>query len=220
MGLRSETVYARRDGVGIQPAAGFATCPAFFHPGVMLERLAARIAATVERIEEFLLAAAVLLIAAMTVANVCCRSLLGFSLPATDEVAQVSIIVLCFTGLSYAAGKGRHIRMTAISDQLPPGARKPLMILVTLGTAAILLVLVGYAIEYVATVRRLGGISPALRLPLWMAYAIAPVGLVLAGIHYALAALRNLTAPGIYVSFSRQDGCDDGPGPTQGEEAA
>lgn len=185
----------------------------------MLSRLAPRIAAAVERIEELLLAASVLVIAAMTVANVFCRSMLGFSLSVTDEVAQVSIIVLCFAGLSYAAGKGRHIRMTAIYDQLPPPARKPLMILITAGTAAILLVLAWYAAEYVATVRRLGGVSPALRMPYWILYAIAPVGLVLAGIQYALAAIRNLTAPGIYVSYSRKDGYDDDGPPAAGETA-
>jgi len=92
-----------------------------------LERLATFVAAAVERIEEILLSSSVLLIAAMTIANVFCRSLLGFSLAVTDEVAQVAIIVLCFTGLSYAAGKGRHIRMTAIYDMLPPVARKSMM---------------------------------------------------------------------------------------------
>jgi len=185
----------------------------------MLARLAPRIAAAVERVEELLLAASVLVIAAMTVANVFCRSLLGFSLSVTDEVAQVSIIVLCFAGLSYAAGKGRHIRMTAIYDQLPPPVRKPLMTLITAGTAAILLVLAWYALDYVMTVRRLGGVSPALRIPYWILYAIAPVGLVLAGIQYALAAVRNLTSPGIYVSYSRDDGYEDD-GPAADEETA
>ncbi len=187
----------------------------------MLDRLAARIAAAVERVEEFLLVAAVLVIAAMTVANVFCRSLLGFSLAATDEVAQASIIVLCFSGLSYAAGKGRHIRMTAVYDQLPPTIRKPLMVVITAGTAGILLVLAWYAVDYVATVRRLGGVSPALRLPFWILFAIAPVGLVIAAIQYALATIRNLTAPGIYVSYSRRDGYDDdGLDPAAGDEGA
>lgn len=175
----------------------------------MLSRLAPQIAAAIERIEELLLAASVLVIAAMTVANVFCRSVLGFSLSATDEVAQVSVIVLCFTGLSYAAGKGRHIRMTAIYDQLPSPIRKRLMILITAGTAVILLVLAWYALEYVATVRRLGGISPALQMPYWILYSIAPVGLMLAGIQYALAAVRNLTTSGIYVSYLREDGYED-----------
>jgi C4-dicarboxylate transporter, DctQ subunit len=181
----------------------------------MLERIAARIAIAVEHVEEFLLASSVLVIAVMTTANVFCRSVLGFSLPATDEVAQVSIVVLCFTGLSYAAGKGRHIRMTAIYDQLPPRIRKPLMVLITGGTAAILVVLAWYALIYVVTVYRLGGISPALRLPYWIPYSVAPVGLLLAGIQYGLAAVRNLGGPGIYVSFSRQDGYE-----SAGEEGA
>lgn len=100
-------------------------------PPGSLQRVATHVATLVERIEEVLLASAVLLIAAMTIANVFCRSLLGFSLAVTDEVAQVSIIVLCFTGLSYAAGKGRHIRMTALYDMLPESARKVMMIVIT-----------------------------------------------------------------------------------------
>ncbi len=179
----------------------------------MLERVAARIAGGIERVEEFLLAGSVLVIALMTTANVFCRTILGFSLPATDEVAQVSIVVLCFTGLSYAAGKGRHIRMTAIEDQLPFRVRKGLMLVITTGTATILFVLAWYALSYVITVHRLGGISPALQLPFWIVYAVAPVGLFLAGVQYALAAVRNLIAPGIYVCHARSE-C---PEPPQGQ---
>lgn len=159
----------------------------------------------VERIEECLLSAAVLLIAAMTIANVFCRSLLGFSLAVTDEVSQAAIIVLCFTGLSYAAGKGRHIRMTAIYDMLPAHVRKGMMILITSVTSGLLFVLTWYAVSYVATVARLGGISPALRIPLWMLYAVAPVGLLLAAMQYALAAVKNLTSPGIHLSYTCPD---------------
>jgi TRAP-type C4-dicarboxylate transport system, small permease component len=174
-------------------------------PTGSLERLATRVAMVVERIEEILLSSSVLLIAAMTIANVFCRSLLGFSLAVTDEVAQVAIIVLCFTGLSYAAGKGRHIRMTAIYDMLPPAARKGLMVVITSVTSAILFALAWYAVAYVVTVYRLGGISPALRIPFWMLYAIAPVGLFLAAVQYALAAVKNVTSPGIYLSFTHAD---------------
>jgi len=55
------------------------------------------------------------------------------------------------------------------------------------------------------TVAQLGGISPALRIPFWMLYAVAPVGMLLAAVQYALAAVKNLTSPGIYLSFSRAD---------------
>jgi C4-dicarboxylate transporter DctQ subunit len=174
-------------------------------PPGSLQRVATHVATLVERIEEVLLASAVLLIAAMTIANVFCRSLLGFSLAVTDEVAQVSIIVLCFTGLSYAAGKGRHIRMTALYDMLPESARKVMMIVITSVTSVLLFVLCWYAAAYVLTVHRLGGISPALRIPYWSVYLVAPVGLFLAGVQYALAAVKNMTTPGVYLSFTRAD---------------
>jgi TRAP-type C4-dicarboxylate transport system permease small subunit len=62
-----------------------------------------------------------------------------------------------------------------------------------------------YAATYVHTVYELGGIYPALRVPFYAVYAIAPVGLFLAGIQYGLATLKNLTSKGIYVSFDRLD---------------
>lgn len=188
--------------------------------GSSIAHVLATVSAIVDRVEELLLSSAVLVIAAMTIANVFCRTALGFSLSITDEVAQVSIIVLCFTGLSYAAGKGRHIRMTAVYDTLPPRPRKALMVVITIGTAAILFVLAWYAAAYVLTVRRLGGVSPALRLPLWTLFCIAPVGLALAGIQYALAAAKNLTAPGIYLSLSQPDIMADTATGGSDEEAA
>jgi C4-dicarboxylate transporter, DctQ subunit len=186
--------------------------------GSHISRGLTTVATLIERIEEFLLAAAVLVIASMTIANVFCRGFLGFSLSVTDEVSQVSIIVLCFTGLSYAAGKGRHIRMTAIYDMVPPRPRKALMVVITIGTAAILCVLAWYAGRYVLTVRRLDGVSPALRLPSWMLSAIAPVGLLLAAIQYALAAAKNLASPGIWLSFHQPDIVADHPAAALGQE--
>jgi C4-dicarboxylate transporter DctQ subunit len=184
------------------------------HDGGLL-RTATRIAQGVAWVEAALLAASVLLIAVLTITNVICRAVFGFSLAITDELTQVAIIVLCFTGLSYAAGQGRHIRMTALYDLLPPRPRKALMVVITAVTALLLLVLAGYAVAYVVVVYRLGGISPALQVPFWLLYLVAPVGLLLAGIQYALAAVKNLTAPGIHLSFTRPD--DDA---TDGEAAA
>lgn len=174
----------------------------------MHERLAVRIASIVARVEEVLLGTAVLVIATMTVGNVFCRTFLGFSLSAADEVSQASIIVVCFVGLSYAAGRGRHIRMTALSDHVPTRLQKALFVALTAGTASLLFVLAWYAVEYVATVRRLGGVSPVLRIPYWMVYLVAPVGLVMAGFQYALATAKNLGSPRVSMTFTQVDGAD------------
>jgi TRAP-type C4-dicarboxylate transport system permease small subunit len=95
--------------------------------------------------------------------------------------------------------------MTAIFDSLTPSLRKGLMIIITSSTSAMMFVLAAYAVNYVWTVYELGGIYPALRVPFFAVYTVAPIGLFLAGVQYGLAAMRNLTSSGIYLSFERRD---------------
>lgn len=171
----------------------------------MFSQIAAKIAKLLLRVEECVLSAAVLVIAGLTIVNVGCRSMLNFSLAFAGEVSQFCIIVICFVGLSYAASQGRHIRMTALYDLLPLRARKAFMLGITFSTAALMFVLTWYACLYVRTVYELNGIFPALRIPFYIVYAIAPLGLFLAGIQYSLAAVRNLISPGVYISFDKRD---------------
>ncbi|MEX0819607.1 MAG: TRAP transporter small permease [Pirellulaceae bacterium] len=159
----------------------------------------------IQRVEEAVLSGAILVIAGLTILNVICRSVFGFSLAFTEEVSQFCIIIVCFVGLGYAASKGRHIRMTAIYDQLPPATRKVFMVVITISTALLMFTLSWYALRYVVTVHELGGIYPALRVPFYLVYAIAPVGLFLAGVQYGLAAVRNLISKDIYLSFEMKD---------------
>ena len=171
----------------------------------MLVRVVTRVGRLIQRVEEGLLSASILVIATLTILNVVCRSVFGFSLAFTEEVSQFCIIFVCFVGLSYAASKGRHIRMTAIYDQLSPRMRKTFMVVITASTAAIMFALTWYAACYVVTVYQLGGIYPALRVPFYVVYAIAPIGLFLAGVQYALATARNLASNDVYLSFEKKD---------------
>lgn len=171
----------------------------------MFSEVVTKLSNMLQRMEEFVLSSAILIIAGLTIANVFCRSLLGFSLTFAEEVSQFCIIVVCFVGLSYAASKGRHIRMTAIYDQMPARVRKAMMVVITTLTSAIMFFLAWYAGVYVATVHDLGGVYPALGVPFYMVYAVAPAGFTLAGVHYGLAALKNLSSEDVYVSFEKKD---------------
>jgi C4-dicarboxylate transporter, DctQ subunit len=70
-----------------------------------------------------MLAAGVLLMAANTVANVVGRFALGSSIHFSEELNRDPDRLITFAGISYAARHGRHIRMSAIFDTLPPGAQ-------------------------------------------------------------------------------------------------
>lgn len=160
---------------------------------------------TLQRTEEILLAAAILAIAALTIFNVAARSVFGESLAFTEEICQFLIILVTFVGLSYGAGKGRHIRMTALYDMLGDGKRKAAAFFITSTTAVLLFYLAWLSLEYVLVVRRLGSVSPVLQVPLYLIYLAAPLGLLLAGTQYGLAALQNLRADGVYLAYDIQD---------------
>ena len=78
----------------------------------------------VARIEAVMLAAGVLLMAANTIANVVGRFVLQSSIFFSEELNSILIVLITFAGISYAARHGRHIRMSAIFDTLPPAGRK------------------------------------------------------------------------------------------------
>ena len=159
----------------------------------------------IQKIEEVLLATAILLIAVLTVANVICRFLFASPLAFSEEVSQYCIIVVTFVGLSYAASQGRHIRMTAIYDLQSKLWRRRSMIVINGLTSALLLVLTWYACLYVHTVYQLGGIYPVLRVPFYVVYSVAPLGLLLGGIQYALTTWKNVISEEPYVSFELRD---------------
>ncbi len=171
----------------------------------VFETIVLKISHAVQRIEEGLLSAAILGIAALTILNVVSRTALNQSLAFAEEVSQFLIIVVCFVGLSYAASKGRHIRMTAIYDQLSDRRRKQLMLVITAATSLLMLILGIYACRYVYSVYQLGATYPTLGVPFWVVYLSAPLGLFLGAIQHGLAFLRNLTEDEIYLSFEDRD---------------
>lgn len=164
-----------------------------------------RLFRVVRRVEEFLISTAILAIAGLTIANVFSRTLFGVSLAFTQELSQFFIVAVTFIGLSYAAGRGRHIRMTAVYDQLSLRWRKLLIVVSSGVTCVLMLALAGFSLRYIETVRFLESVSPVLRVPLYLVYLIVPLGLLLAAFQYGLAVVRNWTSEGVYLSFDVKD---------------
>jgi TRAP-type C4-dicarboxylate transport system permease small subunit len=162
----------------------------------------------ISRIESFLLALGVLLMAANTVANVVGRFVFQQSIFFSEELNRILIILITFAGISYAARQGRHIRMSAIYDALPPAARKPLMVVIALVTAAFMFGLCWYAVGYIVTQAGRGRVLPALQIPVWWTLVWVPVGFFMTGTQYMLTAIKNLTEKDIYLSTNVLEGYD------------
>lgn len=151
-------------------------------------------------LEEVIMAIGVILMAVNTIANVVSRFVFNHSLVFAEELNSIFILLVTFAGIGYAARHGRHIRMSAIYDAMPQPVRKVLMIIITAVTAAFMLGLAWYSVEYIINLYSKGRIYPALGIPIWISYVWVPVGFFVTGIQYALTTVKNLQEKDIYLS--------------------
>lgn len=165
----------------------------------------------IDKLEALILGLAILTMASNAIANVFGRYLFNQSLYFTDELNQFLIIIITFMGLGYITRKGKHSRMSAFYDMLAPRYKRWFMIVIALVTAATMLVLAWYALEYVQKIARRGRVTPALQVPLYLTYFWVSIGFLLAAIQYLLTALKNfgLDDNSVYISYSTLDSYDD-----------
>ncbi|MHA7849366.1 TRAP transporter small permease [Roseovarius sp.] len=164
---------------------------------------------TIARIEAVLLAVGVLLMAANTIANVVGRFIFQNSLFFSEELNRILIIMITFAGISYAARHGRHIRMSAIYDAMPPRLRKVMMIVITLVTAVFMFGLCWYAFNYIMTQAGRGRVLPSLQIPVWITLVWVPVGFFMTGMQYLLTAIKNILEKDIFLSTAVLEGYDE-----------
>lgn len=164
---------------------------------------------SISRVESVLLASGVLLMALNTVANVVGRFVFQYSLFFSEELNRILIILITFAGISYAARQGRHIRMSAIYDALPPPARKGFMVLIAALTALTMFGLCYFSIGYIIKVATSGRVLPSLQIPVYWIFLWVPVGFFMTGLQYGLTAIKNLTAKDIYLSTRVLEGYDE-----------
>lgn len=166
-------------------------------------------------LEKAALGIGVLGMTSVSIANVFMRNVMGQSLTFANELNQALIILVTFLGVGFAARQGRHIRMTAIFDQLGRLPRKITMMVIAASTAALLFTLAWYSLDYALQTRNTGGVTPSLQVPLWTIYAVAPIGLTMGGIQYVMTLLRNLVSHDVYISFTHTDEYEDATPPQE-----
>lgn len=162
----------------------------------ILDSIDSRIA----KLEEFIMAVGIILMAVNTIANVISRFVFNHSIIFAEELNSTFILLVTFAGMGYAARHGRHIRMSAIYDAMPDKARKVLMTVIVSVTAIFMLILAYYSVQYIYHVYSKGRIMPALGVPVYITYLWVPVGFFITGIQYALTAVKNFREKEIYLS--------------------
>ncbi len=154
----------------------------------------------VSKIEKYILSYGIICLATVTVGNVLSRKLFNYSWSFAEEISQFILVIVTFMGISYAARKSRHIRMTAFYELVNDKAKKILILLVSLVTAAILFYLSYQAVLFVLEVKMYGRVTPALRVPFYLVIMWAPAGLFLGAIQYLLTFIKNITIKEVWLS--------------------
>jgi TRAP-type C4-dicarboxylate transport system permease small subunit len=101
--------------------------------------------------------------------------------------------------------------MSAIYDQLSGWARKAMLIVICLGTGALMFYFAYKSAQYDITLYERGRASSSLGVPLWMVNLALPIGFTLAGVQYLLTIVSNLISDDIYRSFNEKEEYSDIP---------
>lgn len=155
--------------------------------------------------ERIIVAGSVLVMAALMSAHVVGNLLFGAGIPGTYEITEMLIVVMTFVGVGYAARCARHISMSAVYDQLSGTPRKILLIVISLGTGALMFYFAYKSAQYDIQIHARGRVSSSVHVPLWLVYLALPIGFSLAGVQYVLTVIRNLVSPGVWRSFREEE---------------
>ena len=125
--------------------------------------------------------------------QVVARYALNVSTSMTDEIARFTFIWVSLLGAAYVLGKRGHIAITGLVDMLPKGSRRgvelAIQALVAVFAAA---VLAGGGWLLVERAWRLGQVTPALQVPVWVVYAAIPLSGVLTLVYAVVAIVETL----------------------------
>ena len=110
----------------------------------------------------------------------------GHSLSWSEELARYLTIWISFIGASYGFRYGAHIGVEAFKNWLPFRARRTIDLIAALAVIVISCLMMYYGYLIIVNVHlRFGQVSPAMRMPIWIAYLAIPVG-------YFLMIIRNI----------------------------
>lgn len=145
------------------------------------------------KIENVVVAVAILGITLLMICNTIGRTMLHHSIYATEELCMILILIVTFVGLSNAARNGRHIVMTAIYDKLPHKVKRISNIITNAVIFCLLLWITYLSVKYTINVYTYGRITTVLAIPAYLSAAIIPLGCTLGAFQYLIACLLSIT---------------------------
>lgn len=158
--------------------------------------------------EVFVLVACVITMAVILIGNVFSRQLFNNSWKFAEEVGQFLVVIITFVGTSYAARKGKHIRMSALYDILPEKGKKILTIIVSAITSVSMFYVTYLSFRYAMSMKNLGRVSPALQMPMYLIILFVTLGFFLTALQYLIIFVNNINEPKVLLGSEMEEWTD------------
>jgi TRAP-type C4-dicarboxylate transport system permease small subunit len=159
----------------------------------------------ISKLEAIMLSFSVIAMAVNTITGVISRFVFNDAIVSTDELNMIFIVFVTFSGLSYAARNGRHIRMSAIYDMFDIKRRKIFIIIISFITSIFMFLLSYYSAVYIMDLYNSGRILPALDIPVFYIYLWVPLGFLITALQYSFTVLKNFREKDVYLSTKVTD---------------
>jgi C4-dicarboxylate transporter DctQ subunit len=177
-------------------------------PSSFFQRLNNYAGKVVNAVEVSILVFCVAALGVLLITNVFARTFFQ-SIYFAEEVSKFLVMLVTFTGVSYAVRKARHIRMGAFLDAMPQAMEKVFIIIISIVSAFVMGVMTWFSYKYLMNAMDMGHMTPALRVPKWTFYVIIPIGFGLACIQYIRTVIKNFTEKEPWQSPDQQSEYED-----------
>lgn len=130
----------------------------------------------IDRVLEKILTALMIIMTLDVLWGVFTRYVIGSQASWTEELARFLLIWIGILGAAYASGRRMHLAIDLLSPKLSGASQLYLAAMIRYLIAAFaLLVLVVGGLRLIYISQKLGQMSPALHIPIWVVYAVIPL---------------------------------------------
>ncbi len=132
-----------------------------------------------DKLEEYICFVTLALMSLAVLCQIVNRSFLGRPFPYGEELARYMMVWATMFGTSAGVKIGAHVGVDALVLAIRPKYRVVVTFLTSIA-ALLFFVFVGYlSIEITLGIQETGQVSPALQMPMWLAYLALPLGFAL-----------------------------------------
>ena len=145
-----------------------------------------------EWIEEGLSALCLIVMTALTFANVIARYVFSASFSFSEEITTYLFVLLSLLGTAIAAKRRAHLGLTILTDAVSPQVRKTMNLVSYVLAVAFSGAIFFYGIKMVMNQRMLGQVTAGMQWPEWIYGSFVPFGAVFVVIRFAQAFVEEL----------------------------